>query len=59
MNLVTHDTSVLMDLAEGGLPELFFQLGISSMTTSAVVEEIKYESQQRLVERFLYKEIQA
>jgi predicted nucleic acid-binding protein len=58
MNVVIHDTSVLVDLAEGGLLELFFRLGICSMTTSAVVEEIKHESQQQLVEKFLNREIQ-
>ncbi len=52
MNVVIHDTSVFVDLAEGGLRELFFRLGICSMTTSAVVEEIKHESQQQLLERF-------
>jgi predicted nucleic acid-binding protein len=58
MNLVIHDTCVLVDLAQSGLLEFFFRLGIRSMTTSAVVEEIRYESQRQLVEKFWDKEIQ-
>ena len=58
MNLVIHDTCVLVDLAQSGLLEFFFRLGIRSMTTRAVVEEIQHESQRRLVEKFWGREIQ-
>jgi hypothetical protein len=53
MKVAVKDACVLMDLANGGLLELWFQLGIETFTTDLVLRQITQPAQRREVEAFV------
>ncbi len=53
MRIAVKDASILIDLAEGDLLGLWFQLKIETHTTDLVLREVRQESQWRRVAAFV------
>jgi predicted nucleic acid-binding protein len=53
MKVAVKDACVLIDLANGGLLEAWFQLGIETFTTDLVIRQVKTEDQWRVVSGFV------
>jgi hypothetical protein len=53
MKVAVKDACVLIDLANGGLLEAWFQLGIETSTTDFVLRQIKVEKQWNIVSGFV------
>ena len=53
MRIAVKDASILIDLAEGDLLGLWFQLKIETHTTDLVLREVKQETQWQRVSPFV------
>lgn len=53
MKVAVKDACVLIDLANGGLLESWFQLGIETFTTDLVLRQVKTEHQWKAVSGFV------
>jgi predicted nucleic acid-binding protein len=53
MKVAVKDACVLIDLANGGLLEAWFQLGIETFTTDLVLRQVKEEEQWKTVSGFV------
>ena len=55
MKIIVHDASVLIDLAESGLLEVWFGLGLKPVTTSLILREVNRRNQKSKLQRFVDK----
>jgi hypothetical protein len=53
MRVAVKDACVLIDLANGGLLEAWFQLGIETCTTDLVLRQVKTDNQWQAVKAFV------
>lgn len=53
MKVAVKDACVLIDLANGGLLEAWFQLGVETFTTDLVIRQVRSEEQWRAVSGFV------
>src|SRR6266478_6066516 len=53
MKVAVKDACVLIDLANGGLLDAWFQLGIETFTTDLVLRQVKAEHQWKIVSPFV------
>ena len=53
MKVAVKDACVLIDLANGGLLEAWFHLGIETFTTDLVIRQVRVEEQWRAVSEFV------
>jgi len=53
MRVAVKDACLLIDLANGGLLEAWFQLGIETCTTDLVLRQVKADNQWQAVKAFV------
>lgn len=53
MKIIVHDASVLIDLSECDILDLWFSLGYKTLTTSLILHEVNRKNQKSKLQRFV------